>query len=35
MKRSWCVIVFLFLFIVALPGREMIGDIFQAAVWTG
>ena len=35
MKHSSYLVVLLFLSAVALTGCEMIGDIFQAGVWTG
>jgi hypothetical protein len=35
MKQSSYRFVLLFLSAVALNGCEMIGDIFQAGVWTG
>jgi hypothetical protein len=35
MKHSTYQVVLLFLSAVALSGCEMIGDIFQAGVWTG
>jgi hypothetical protein len=35
MRRSWPLFVLLLLFTVALPGCELIGDIFQAGIWVG
>ena len=35
MKDLSCLFILLLLSAVALSGCEMIGDIFQAGVWTG
>jgi hypothetical protein len=35
MKQASLLFVFLFFSAVLLTGCEMIGDIFQAGVWTG
>jgi hypothetical protein len=35
MKHSSYLCVLLFLSVVAVTGCEVIGDIFQAGVWTG